>query len=86
MSQSADRIYTIEDHALIGGVGSQITHLLNKHQIYKPVYNFAFPDQFVHQGSVSEIYKEFGMDVDSLVYKILADARPKLRNVKSFIK
>ncbi|MFW6308209.1 MAG: 1-deoxy-D-xylulose-5-phosphate synthase, partial [Campylobacterales bacterium] len=67
LSQRADRIYTLEDHALIGGVGSQITQLLNKHQIYKPVFNFAYPDQFVHQGSVKEIYKEYGMDVESLV-------------------
>lgn len=86
LSQRADRIYTLEDHALIGGVGSQITHLLNKHQIYKPVFNFAYPDQFVHQGSVKEIYKEYGMDVENLVSKIQADKRPKLRTVKSFVK
>lgn len=86
LSQRAERIYTIEDHALIGGVGSQITQLLNKHQIYKPVFNFAYPDQFVHQGSVKEIYKEYGMDVESLVSKIQSDKRPKLRTVKSFVK
>ncbi len=86
LSKKADRIYTIEDHALIGGVGSQIVQLLNKHKIHKPVYNFAYPDHFIHQGSITEIYKEYGMDAEAIANKILADARPRLRSVKSLMK
>jgi 1-deoxy-D-xylulose-5-phosphate synthase len=82
LSKKASRIYTIEDHALIGGVGSQISHLLGKHQIYKPVHNFAYPDHFIHQGSVKEIYKEYGMDAEGIAKKIQEEALPRLRNVK----
>ncbi|NBG88779.1 1-deoxy-D-xylulose-5-phosphate synthase [Isachenkonia alkalipeptolytica] len=86
LSQKAGRIYTIEDHALIGGVGSHIVQVLNEHQISKPVYRFGYPDHFIHQGSISEIYQEYGMDAEAIANKILSDARPKLRNVKSFMK
>ncbi len=86
LSQKADRIYTIEDHALIGGIGSRIIEILSDNQVFKPVYRFGYPDHFIQQGSVSEIYKEYGMDAEAIADRILSDGRPRLRNVTSIVK
>lgn len=65
-------VFTIEDNVRTGGFGSGLNSELIKNGIFnKKIYNFAFPDVFVKQGSKMEIYKEFGLDSEKIFEKII---------------
>jgi 1-deoxy-D-xylulose-5-phosphate synthase len=62
-----DQIITIEENAILGGFGSTINQffLNNKYTIL--IKNIGIPDHFVEQGSVLELQKICGIDVESLI-------------------
>ncbi|MDR2752301.1 MAG: 1-deoxy-D-xylulose-5-phosphate synthase [Clostridiales bacterium] len=65
-------VFTLEDHCAIGGFGSLVLCALDAAGI-KPKYfhAFAFPDKFVPQGSRDGIFKENGLDAQSIAKKVL---------------
>jgi len=65
-------VFTIEDNVETGGFGGGLNSELIKNGVFnKKIYNFAFPDVFVKQGSKTEIYKEFGLDSEKIFEKII---------------
>ena len=62
-----DKIITVEENTIIGGFGSAINQyfLHNKSTIL--IKNIGIPDNFIEHGSVAELQKICGIDVDSLV-------------------
>jgi len=65
-------VFTVEDNIMSGGFGSRLNSELIKNCVFnKKIYNFAFPDVFVKQGSKTEIYKEFGLDSEKIFEKII---------------
>jgi len=66
-----DYCFVLEDNISRGGIGSCILQSLNelglKHNL---LYNFSFPDEFIPQGTRFEIFKKYGMDVESIYNKI----------------
>lgn len=66
------RIITLEDNILAGGMGNSILRLLNEKKAnHIKVYLKGFPDEFIPQGSVSELFKVYGLDSDSIVKDII---------------
>lgn len=65
------KIVKIEDHSIIAGLGSNVLQLLNKYGLSIKLKMFGFPDQFIGQGTRSELFRIYKLDVDSLVYGIL---------------
>lgn len=63
---------TIEDNVKTGGFGQQVSDYLIKHKNNQEIkhINFSIPDTFVDQGSVDELYRELGLDAQSIVVKI----------------
>lgn len=65
-------IITIEDNALIGGFGSLIdTYYSNSD---KRIKNFAYPDEFIPHGSVSELIAMYGISAQTVSDFILKNA------------
>lgn len=62
-------IVTLEEHNVMGGLGSAICELLSDEKDYK-VVRIGVPDCFAPVGSRKELYKRYGMDSESLVNKI----------------
>ena len=60
-------LVTIEDNSIQGGFGETIKSLLNK---YYKTLNIAYPDDFIKHGSIPELEKKYGLDVDSIYKKI----------------
>ena len=68
MLESHESIITLEDHVIIGGMGSQVADYYQvKGSLPKNLKHIGVRDEFIEQGSVSELYKECGMDVESVV-------------------
>ena len=64
-------IFTIEDNIVSGGFGSKLCQNLIQNKIYnKVIYNFAFPNAFIEQGSREELLKKYKLDSEN-IYKII---------------
>ncbi|MBE7088179.1 MAG: 1-deoxy-D-xylulose-5-phosphate synthase [Clostridiales bacterium] len=64
-------IITIEDNALIGGFGSQISsYYCNSN---KKVKNFAYEDKFIYQGEVEELMDDFGVSAHKIFEYIITN-------------
>ncbi len=65
------KVVTIEDHSVIGGLGSNVLQLLNRCGAKIELKMFGFPDQFIEQGTRSDLFRIYKLDADSLVHGIL---------------
>ena len=61
-----ERIVTIEDASIVGGLGSEIERIIFENDLDIDVIKFAYPDKFIKQGAVSEIEERFGMDKENI--------------------
>ena len=62
-----ERIITIEDGVIRGGVGEAVAALISKSGLHPHVTNLGIDDRFVEQGTPDQLYAECGYDVASLV-------------------
>lgn len=63
-------IVTMEENVASGGYGEKVREYLDSIQADCKVLTIAVPDKFVEHGSVDQLYKEIGMDADSVVARI----------------
>jgi transketolase len=65
-------IATIEEHGLIGGLGSAVSEWYIKNNILIPQINFGTPDEFMHEvGSQDYARKKYGLTAENMVTKII---------------
>jgi 1-deoxy-D-xylulose-5-phosphate synthase len=68
-------IITLEDNVKIGGFGSSVNSLLISENYKGEIINIGLPDEFIVHGNVEKLLKINGMDVESIVNKILEKIR-----------
>ena len=76
VGKSFDKIITIEDGALMGGMGTAILEYMEDNGWNPRIKRLGLPDQFVPHGSPNELYRLVGLDKDSIkqaVRQLLAD-------------
>ena len=60
-------VAVIEDSTIIGGLSSSINDLIKKNNLESiKSYYYAYPDEFIKHGTVSEIEKKYHIDKDSI--------------------
>jgi len=64
-------IITIEDGTVVGGLGSAVAEWMTKHDRTNHLKMMGVQDEFVHQGTVAQLYERCGMDAKSLENAIL---------------
>ena len=62
-----EKVITIEDGAIKGGFGSAILEFTAENNYKIPVKTLGIPDQFIEHGSIAELQKICGLDVESIV-------------------
>jgi len=62
-----ESIITLEDGSIIGGLGSAVLEFKNDHQYHSRIIRLGIPDRFIQQGTIEELYKECGFDVEGIV-------------------
>jgi 1-deoxy-D-xylulose-5-phosphate synthase len=70
-----DKIITIEDNAIAGGMGSAILEFMADNGYNARIKRMGIPDYFVQHGTLAELHKECGYDFDSLVKEITTICR-----------
>jgi len=63
-----NKIICIEENSIIGGFGSAILEAINRMKLTNvDVFIKGLPDEFIEHGTIDELYKVIGLDVDSLL-------------------
>ena len=65
------KIITIEDGCLKGGFGSSILEFMSDNNYNKQVVRLGIPDNFIHHGTQEELWRECGIDKNTIVKKVL---------------
>lgn len=67
-----DKIITVEDGAVTGGLGSAVLEFMSDHDYNAKVVRLGVPDRFIGQGPQEELWKDCGYDADGIVKSTLA--------------
>ncbi|MCL4145760.1 UNVERIFIED_CONTAM: hypothetical protein GTU68_050850, partial [Idotea baltica] len=59
-------IITVEDHSIKGGFGSAVLEFASANNYKNTIKTLGIPDTFIEHGSVDELQKSVGLDVESL--------------------
>ena len=62
-----DKIITLEDASIVGGLGSAVIEYMNDNSYKAKVLRLGIPDRFVDHGTQEELYKECGYDAGGIV-------------------
>lgn len=70
-ASSCKQIVTLEDNALAGGFGEKLALSLCDSNHLAEAINFGWPDEFIPQGSVDELYDAYGLTAAKLTERII---------------
>lgn len=62
-----DKIITVEDGAVTGGLGSAVLEFMNENNYTAKVVRLGVPDRFIGQGSQEELWKDCGYDAEGII-------------------
>lgn len=65
--QSFDKVVTVEDGCLMGGVGSAVLEFMSDNNYNAKVVRLGIPDKVIEQGTQMELYKECGFSPDDII-------------------
>ncbi len=70
--EKTKRIITIEDGTIINGLGTAVKELIVDENLKNiEIKSYAYPDNFIQHGTVDELEKLYGQDVQNIVKDIL---------------
>lgn len=61
-----NKVITVEDGCITGGVGSAVLEFMNDHDYKAEVKMLGIPDHFVEHGSLKELHRECGYDAKGI--------------------
>ncbi len=68
-AQETGAILTVEEHSIIGGLGSAVCEVVSEHGPV-PVWRVGIEDQFGQSGSPEELLQHYGLTVDKIAQKV----------------
>ncbi|MEM8859650.1 MAG: transketolase C-terminal domain-containing protein [Chloroflexota bacterium] len=63
-------VITMENHTIIGGVGTAVAEMMAENGIGKKLYRIGIPDTFAHGAEARYLMREYGLDAIALVRKV----------------
>lgn len=71
LTEQYPHIVTMEDNVLAGGFYSQVSCLFAERGISgASLHGIGWPDEFIPQGSVSDLMKQYGLDAESIAERV----------------
>jgi 1-deoxy-D-xylulose-5-phosphate synthase len=65
--QRFDKVITVEDGTVVGGVGSAVLEFMAAHQYKADIRILGIPDRIVEHGSQKELHRECGYDAEAIM-------------------
>jgi transketolase len=72
VSNSKHGVITLENHSIVGGLGTILAEQMADNGIGKKLYRLGIPDTFVHGASRHYLMKEYGLDAMALTRQVEA--------------
>lgn len=72
VAKTHDLLVTAEENVIQGGAGSACLEAMSKLGICRPVLQIGIPDEFIEQGDNASLFRECGLDNESIKEKIKA--------------
>jgi 1-deoxy-D-xylulose-5-phosphate synthase len=66
-----DKVITVEDGCVMGGMGSAILEFMADHNYQCQVVRLGIPDEFIHHGTQEELYRDCGFDAQGIIEKAM---------------
>lgn len=79
IKKSKKGVITMENHTVIGGLGSAIAECMAEEGIGKKLYRIGIKDQFLHGASRKYLMEEYGLNVNSLLQTVEKAVGKKLK-------
>lgn len=67
---SKGNIFTVEDHSIIGGLGSSVAEVMAEEGIQGKLYRIGVNDVFPESGTPSDLYEKYGLSANRIKEKI----------------
>lgn len=68
-AKETGKVFTVEEHSVIGGLGSAVCDLLSEKAITE-VIRIGMNDVFGESGPAAQLIKKYGLDADSIYEKV----------------
>ena len=68
-------VITLEDNGQFGGFGSMVCSKMNEWNLNTKVKTFAYRDEFIQQGNIASLQREYGVDsveIENYIKSVLA--------------
>jgi len=62
-----DKIITIEDGTVVGGLGSLVSDFMTQHNYHNTLSILGIPDQFIEHGTPAQLHHDCGFDTEGIV-------------------
>ncbi len=71
IAERHELIVTLEENVIMGGAGSAVNECLHAHGLRVSVLNLGLPDQYIQQGSQSQLLADVGLDKKGILRSVL---------------
>lgn len=68
-------IYTVEEHSLVGGLGSTVASFVSEKHSSIPIKKLGIPDQYGETGDYAYLKNLYGLTADAIASRIILDIR-----------
>ncbi len=69
-------IITVENGTIIGGLGTAVTEFMCEHGYTPRIRRIGIPDAFIEHGSIPELFRQCGMDAESILQTLRLTRKP----------
>ena len=59
-------IITVEEHSIVGGLGSAVSEYYASKKVHPPVYRLGLPDAYPHGASHETLLKDYHLDQNGI--------------------
>ncbi len=77
-----DKVITIEDGCIMGGIGSAIIEFMSDNGYSASVKRLGIPDAYIEHGEPHELWKECGFDEESILNEIIEISKKEKKKLK----
>jgi len=67
---SANHVFTVEDHTIIGGLGSAVAEVIAEEGLSVKLHRIGLNDTFPESGEPSDLYEKYGLSSDKIKERI----------------
>lgn len=70
LASTVKGIVTVENHSILGGIGSRIAEILSQRPNHAPIAYVGVEDVFTESGNSTKVKEKYGLNVENIISKV----------------